>query len=95
MSLARRSRAELNESEALGKVVTVRPPKHLAQLRNVSHALFSFCRSSGQKRQNWYDLAANTSETIGGDHVACTAGRMWLICSNRKLYHKQRCFCYR
>jgi len=24
---------------------------------------------TGQKRQNWYDLAAYTSETIGDDHV--------------------------
>jgi len=24
-----------------------------------------------------------------------SAVRMWLICSNRKLHHKKRCFCYR
>jgi len=34
-------RAGLNEREAPGKVVTARPPKHLAQLRSVSHVLFS------------------------------------------------------
>jgi len=27
------------------------------------------CRRTGQKCQNWYDSAAYTSETIGGDHV--------------------------
>jgi len=32
-------RGGLNEREAPGKVVTVRPPKRLAQLRSVSHAL--------------------------------------------------------
>jgi len=34
-------RAGLNEHEAPGKVVTSRPPKRLAQLRSVSHALVS------------------------------------------------------
>jgi len=51
--------ARLNEREALGKVVTARPPKRLQMLS------FQLCRSTGQKRQNWYDLAAYTSETIG------------------------------
>jgi len=46
------SRAGLNEREAPGKVVAARPPKRLAQLRSVSHALFSTCRSAGQTRQN-------------------------------------------
>jgi len=32
-------RAGLNEREALGKVVTARPPERLAQLHSVSHAL--------------------------------------------------------
>jgi len=63
------NKAGLNEREAPGKVVTARPPKRLAQLRGVSHASsFQLCRSTGQKRQNWYDLAAYTSETVGGDH---------------------------
>ena len=31
----------LNESEAPGKVVTVRPPKRLAQLRSVPHSFVS------------------------------------------------------
>jgi len=35
------SRAGLNEREIQGKVLTARPPKHLAQLRSVSHALVS------------------------------------------------------
>jgi len=35
------ARAGLNEHEAPGKVVTARPPKRLAQLRSVSHALVS------------------------------------------------------
>jgi len=36
-----------------------------------------------------------TSETIGADHVprfVCV--RMWLIYSNRKLYHKKRSLCW-
>jgi len=64
------SRTELNESEAPGKVVTVSPPNRLAQLRSVSHApSFQLCRNTGQKRQLSLDLAAYTSETIGGDRV--------------------------
>ena len=35
------NRAGLNEREAPGKVLTARPPKRLAQLRSVSHALVS------------------------------------------------------
>jgi len=62
-------RAGLNEREVPGKVVTARPPKRLAQLRNISHVLVSTLQKHPQKRQNWYDLAAYTSETIGGDHV--------------------------
>ena len=63
--------AGLNGHEAPGKVVTARPPIRLAQLSSVSHRLPSFqlCESTGQKRQNRYDLAAYTSETIGSDHV--------------------------
>jgi len=38
--------ARLNEREALGKVVTARPPKRLQMLS------FQLCRSTGQKRQN-------------------------------------------
>jgi len=45
-------RVGLNEREAPGKVVTARPPERLAQLRSVSHALFSAWRSTGEKRQN-------------------------------------------
>jgi len=40
----------------------VEAPKRLAQLQSLSHA-FQLSRSTGQKRQNWYDLAGYTSET--------------------------------
>jgi len=53
---------------------------------------FQLCRSTGHKPQNWYLMAAYTSETNGV--WPCTAVRMWLICSNRKLYDKKRYFCY-
>ena len=49
--------------------MNARPPKHLAQLRSVSHTLFSTLQSTGQNRQNWYDLTGYISETFGGDHV--------------------------
>jgi len=42
--------AGLNEREATGKVVTARTPKHLAQLRSVSHALVSSLQGTGQNR---------------------------------------------
>jgi len=48
------------------------------------------CRSTGQKRQNWYDLVAYTTETTGSDHD--TAVRAWLICSNRKFIAKNNIF---
>jgi len=51
--------ARLNEREAPGKVVTASPLKRLQMLS------FQLCRSTGRKRENWYDLAAYTSETIG------------------------------
>jgi len=42
----------------------------LTQLRIAFHVpSFQLSRITGQKRQNWYDLAAYTPETIGGDHV--------------------------
>ena len=67
----------LNECEALGEVVlTARSSERLAQLRSISHVFVSTFRSLGQKRQSWYDSAANT----------------WLMCSNRKLYHKKTVF---
>jgi len=47
-----------------------------AQLRSFHMPSFQLCRSTGQKRQNWYDLADYTSETIwlgvnmyGGSYV--------------------------
>jgi len=55
------SRAELNEREAPGKGVTARPPKRLAQMRSVSHALISTFQKHRSKNVNWYDLAACTS----------------------------------
>ena len=51
---------------------------------------FQFCRSTGQKRQTWYDLAAYISKKIGNDHVrrfVCS-----LICSSRKFHHKKSTF---
>ena len=60
-------RTGLNERETAGNVIA-RPPKRLAQLRSVSHARVSTLQTH-QKCQNCYDLAAYTSETIGGDHL--------------------------
>jgi len=82
------ARAGLNECEAPGKNVTARPPSRLAQLHSsVSHALVSTL-------QHW----SKTSKLIrfGSLHFSdnwgwpCTAVRMWLIYSNRKLYHKTK-----
>jgi len=42
--------------------MNARPSKRLAQLHSVSHA-FQLCRSTGQKRETWYDLAAFLSYT--------------------------------
>jgi len=42
-------RAGLNECEAQGKVVTARPPKRLAQLSSVSHALVSTLQKQQSK----------------------------------------------
>ena len=56
-------RAGLNKREALGKVVIAWSPKRVAQLHI---PLFQLCKSTGQKRQNWYVLAAYTS---GGSYV--------------------------
>jgi len=63
------------------------PLNALAQLRSVSHALVSTL---------WHHRS-KTSKPIqfGSPHFRhnwgwpCTAVRMWLICSNRKLYHKK------
>ena len=59
------ARAGLNEREASGKVATARPPNRFAQLRSVSNALVATLQKHWSKRQNWYDLAAYTSEKIG------------------------------
>jgi len=67
-------RAGLNDREAPGKVVTARPFKRLAQLSSVSHTLVSTLQKHRQKRKNRYNLAAYTSEAIGGDHVR------WFVC---------------
>jgi len=86
------SRAGLNEREAPGKVVTARPHKHLAQLRSVSHALVSTLQSTGQivKTDTIWPHAFQRQL-----RVTLQVVHMWLSCSNRKLYHKNRSFCYR
>ena len=62
-------------------------PKTLSATAAFQMPSFQLSRSTGQNRQNWYILAAYTSETIGGDHAwRCVCG---LICSNRKLWHKK------
>jgi len=58
------TQGRINEREAPGKVVTVRPPKRLMQLVAFHIPSFQLCKNTVQKRQNWYDLAAYTSETI-------------------------------
>jgi len=80
------SRAGLNESEAPSKVVTARPPKRLAQLRSVSHALVSTL----QKYRSKTSEVKQFGSLHFRDHWGwpCTEVRMWRICSNRKFYHK-------
>ena len=84
------TRAGLNEREAPGKVVTAMPPKHLGQQRSVSHALFSTL----QKHRSKTSKLIQFGSLHFGDNWGwpCTAVRMWLICSNRKLYHKKAIF---
>jgi len=69
----RRSRAGFNEGQAPGKVLTARPsnPSNCVAFQMPTLQL---CRSTGQKRQNWYDLTAYTSETIGDRHLR------WFVC---------------
>ena len=82
------NRAGLNEREAPGKVVSTSPPKRLTQLRSVSHVLASTLPKHRSK----------TSKPIrfGSVHFRdnwgwpCTAVGMPIICSTRKMCHKNR-----
>jgi len=86
-------RAGLNEREAPGKIVTARPPKSLAQLSNVSHALVSTLQKHRSKMSKLIRFGSlHFRDNLGWPR---TAVRMWLICSNKTLYHKKRSFCYR
>jgi len=68
------SRAELNEREVPGKVVTTRPPKRLTHLRSVSHALVSTLQKYLSKtskhiiRQPTLQRQLRVT-TYGGSHV--------------------------
>ena len=79
-------RAGLNEREAPGKV-TARPPKRWAQLSTVSHVLVSALQKHRSKTSNL--LRFGSLHFRGSWGWPCMAGRMWLICSNKKLYHKK------
>jgi len=81
------NRAGLNEREASGKVLTARPPKRLAQLWSVSHALVSSLQNHRSKMSKLIPFGSLHFRDNGG--WPCTAVRMWLTCSNRKLYHKK------
>jgi len=83
-------RAGLNESEAPGKVLTTRPNKHLEQLRSVSHALVSTLQMQRSKTSKLIRFGSLHFRDNWG--WPCTAVCMWLICSNRKLYHKTTIF---
>ena len=81
-------RTGLNEPEAPGKVVTARPPKRLAQLRSVLHALVSTLQKYRSKTSKLIRFCSlHCRDNWGWPHTAVC---MWLICSNRKLYHKKR-----
>ena len=77
------TRAGLNEREAPGKFVTARPPKRLAKPSSVPHAVVSTLQKHRPKRQNWYNLAVYTSETVGDDQ-SCEAVRVWLSLFKQK-----------
>ena len=83
------SRAGRNEREAPGKVVTSRPPKRFEQLPSYHVASFQLRRSIGQKVK--FDMIGSLY-LRDNSGLPCTV-RKWLICSNRKLYHK-KCICY-
>jgi len=80
-------RAGLNEREAPGKVVIARAPKRFAQLRSVSHAFVSNLQKHRSKTSKLIPFGSLHFRDNWG--WACTAVRMWSICSNRKLYHKK------
>jgi len=73
-----------------GKVVSARPPKRLAQLRSVSQALVS----NLQKHRSKTSKLIRFSRLHFRDNWRwpCAALRMWLVCLNRKLYHKTAIF---
>jgi len=82
------SRAGLNEREAPGKIVTAKPPKRLAQLRSVSHALVSTLQKHRSKTSKLIRFGSlHFRDNCGSP---CTVVRMWLIYWNRKLYPKKR-----
>ena len=85
------SRAGLNEREATppSKVVTARPPKRLVRLCSVSHALVSFLQKRFTcPRFNFADT--HWQPTLQRyNWWPCTAVRMWLICSTRKMDYKK------
>ena len=83
-------RARLNEREAPGKVVVARPPKRLAQLRSVSHTLVSTLQKHRSKTSKLIRFDSLHFRDIWG--WPRTAVRTWLICSKRKLYHKETIF---
>jgi len=64
-----KSRGGLNEHEVQGKVLTARPPKRLAQMRSVSHALVSTLqkyRSNSSKPIRSGSLPALQTRSQGG-----------------------------
>jgi len=63
------TRAGLNEREAPVKSWPLGPLNAERNCVAFHKPSFQICRCTGQKRQNWYDLAAYASETIDGEHV--------------------------
>jgi len=87
------TRAGLNDREALGKVVTTRPTKDLAQLCSLPHALVSTLQKHRSKMSKLIRFGILHFRNNWG--WPCTAVRMWLMCWNRKLYRQKQYYCYR
>jgi len=66
-------------------------PKRLAQLFSVSHSLVPPFKKHRSKTSNQIRFGSLHFKDNWG--WPWTAVRMWIICSNRKLYQKKRSFC--
>jgi len=88
------TRAGLNEREAPGKVVTTRPPKRLAQLCGVSHALVLTLQKHRSKKSKLIRFGSLHFKDNWGE-VAMYGGSYVVNLFKQKVYQKKRYFCYR